>query len=58
MVISTIYNFYLSCGALCVPADINGVTAVADKPGDILAQSRRLEQARVLARNMISYTRK
>ena len=58
MVISAIYNFYLSCGALCVPADINGVTAVADKPGDILSQPRRLEQARALGRNIICYARK
>ena len=55
IVINIIYNFYLSCGALCVPAETNGVTAVADKPGDILTQPRRLEQARILGRNIINY---
>lgn len=55
IVINIIYNFFLSSGALCVPSETNGVTAVADKPGDILSQSRRLEQARVLGRNILSY---
>lgn len=58
IVINIIYNFYLSSGALCVPAETNGVTAVADKPGDILEQPRRLEQARILGRNIISYAKK
>ena len=57
IVISTIYNFYLSAGALCVPAETNGVTAVADKKGDILTQPRRLEQARLLGENIIAYSR-
>jgi len=57
IVINIIYNFYLSSGALCVPAEINGVTAVADKPGDILSQPRRLEQARILGRNILGYTK-
>jgi hypothetical protein len=42
---------------LCVPGELNGVTAVADKPGDILEQPRRLEQARILGRNIIEYCR-
>ena len=58
IVINIIYNFYLSAGALCVPSETNGVTAVADKPGDILSQPHRLEQARVLGRNIITYMRK
>ena len=55
--LNIIYNFYLSCGALCVPGELNGVSAVADKPGDILSQPRRLEQARVLGRNILSYVK-
>ncbi|MCL2527755.1 MAG: flavodoxin family protein [Defluviitaleaceae bacterium] len=55
MVLNIIYNFYLSSGALCVPGELNGVHAVADMPGDILSQPRRLEQARVLGRNILSY---
>jgi len=53
--LNVIYNFYLSCGALCVPGELNGVHAVADKPGDIANQPRRLEQARILAQNIIKY---
>jgi len=52
-VLDVIHNFYLSNGALCVPGELNGVTASADKPGDILAQPRRLEQARALGRNIL-----
>ena len=52
-VLDVIHNFYLSSGVLCVPGELNGVTASADKPGDILAQPRRLEQARVLGRNIV-----
>ena len=55
IVLNIIHNYYLSCGILCVPEEFNGVTAVADKPGDILMQPRRLEQARVLSRNIIKY---
>jgi len=54
IVINIIYNFYLSSGALCVPGELNGVTASADKPGDILNQPRRLEQAKILGENIIS----
>ena len=55
IVLSIIYNFYLSCGALCVSGELNGVSAVADKPGDILNQPRRLEQARILGRKVKQY---
>ena len=58
IVLNIIHNFYLSCGMLCVPGELNGVSAAADKPGDILGQPRRLEQARVLGRNIISHARK
>jgi len=57
IVLNVIYNFYLSSGALCVPGELNGVNAVADKPGDILSQPRRLEQARVLGRNILGYVK-
>jgi len=56
-VLDVIHNWYLSNGMLCVPGELNGVTASADKPGDIFAQSRRLEQARVLGRNIINYAK-
>lgn len=55
IVLTIIHNYYLSGGALCVPGECNGISAVADKPGDILSQPHRLEQARILGRNIISY---
>jgi len=57
IVINIIYNYYLSAGMLCVPGELNGVTASADKPGDILSQPQRLEQARILGRNIIKYAK-
>lgn len=53
IVLGIIYNFYLSCGTLCVSGELNGVSAVADKPGDILNQPRRLEQSKVLGMNIL-----
>ena len=55
LVLSIIHNYYLSSGALCVPCEINGLSARADKPGDILKQENRLRQARVLGENIIKY---
>lgn len=54
-VLSIIHNYYLSSGVLCVPCEINGLSARADKPGDILKQENRLRQARVLGENIIKY---
>jgi hypothetical protein len=34
---------------------MNGVSAVADKPGDILSQPNRLKQAKILGGNIIKY---
>jgi multimeric flavodoxin WrbA len=58
LTLTVIYNFLLSSGAVCVPGELNGVTARADKPGDIAAQPRRLEQAKILARNVVDYAEK
>jgi len=55
IVLNIIYNFYLSCGMLCVPGELNGVCATADKPGDIAGAPRRLEQVRILGRNLVKY---
>jgi len=55
IVLTIINNYYLSSGMLCVPGELNGVVATADKPGDILTQTRRLEQARILGKNIIKY---
>jgi hypothetical protein len=50
--INTIYTWMLSCGIICVPGELNGVTAVADKPGEILNQKNRLKQAETLGINI------
>ena len=55
LVLSIIHNFFLSSGAICVPGELNGVSAVADKPGDILAQPKRLRQARLLGENVLRW---
>lgn len=52
--INTIYTWMLSCGIVCVPGELNGVTAVADKPGDILNQKNRLKQAMTLGKNVLN----
>jgi multimeric flavodoxin WrbA len=50
--INTIYTWMLSCGFICIPGELNGVTAVADKPGEILNQKNRLKQAETLGINI------
>lgn len=55
LVLSIIHNYLLSSGALCVPCEINGLSARADKPGDILKQENKLRQARGLGENILKY---
>lgn len=55
LVLSMVHNFFLSSGAICVPGELNGVSAVADKPGDILAQPKRLRQAKILGENVLGW---
>jgi multimeric flavodoxin WrbA len=56
--INAIYNWMLSCGIVCVPGELNGVTAVASEPGDILKQENRLKQAEILGSNILNVTKK
>ncbi len=56
--VCTLYNWMLSCGVVCVPGELNGVTAVASEPGDILKQDNRLRQAQVLGSNVAFVTEK
>jgi multimeric flavodoxin WrbA len=56
--INAIYTWMRSCGAVCVPGKLNGLTAVADEPGDVLKQEKRLRQARVLGENVMSVAQK
>jgi len=51
--INAIYTWMLSCGIICVPGELNGVKAVADKPGDILNQENQLKQAEILGFNIL-----
>lgn len=53
--LSIIHNFFLSSGMICVPGELNGVSARADEAGDILSQSKRLQQARVLGENILKW---
>lgn len=52
--LTVIYNFFLSSGVICVSGELNGVSAVADKPGDVLRDENRLRQARILGENILS----
>lgn len=56
--LTIIHNFFLSAGAVCVPGELNGVSAVADRPGDIADQPNRLEQARILGRHVMAFAGK
>ncbi len=53
LALNAIYTWMLSCGIICVPGVLNGVKAVADKPGDILSQKNQLKQAEILGLNIL-----
>jgi len=54
--INALYNWMLSCGVICVPGELNGVTAVALNPGEVLKQEKRLRQAEILGKNVLQVT--
>jgi len=56
--INAIYNWMLSAGVICVPGELNGVTATASEPGDILEQENRLRQAEILGENVLNVAKK
>ncbi|RKD34383.1 flavodoxin family protein [Thermohalobacter berrensis] len=56
--INAIYNWMLSCGVICVPGELNGVTAKASDPGDILQQKEALRQAEILGTNILKLIKK
>lgn len=58
MALMILYNFALSSGAVSVPGELNGVSARAGDPGDILTQTKRLDQAKALARNVMDCAEK
>jgi multimeric flavodoxin WrbA len=55
IVLTVIHNYFLSSGIICVPGELNGVSATADKPGDILQQENRLRQAGILGENVLRH---
>ncbi|MBN1936630.1 MAG: flavodoxin family protein [Anaerolineae bacterium] len=55
LALTAIHNFFLSSGLVCVPGELNGVSAVADAPGDVLMQPKRLRQARILGENVLRW---
>lgn len=57
IVLSVIHNWLLSAGALCVPGELNGLSAVADGPGDILKDQRKLDQAIKLGGNLLRFSK-
>jgi len=52
--LAAIYNWMHSCGAIGVPGELNGLTARAAAEGEVLAQEKRLRQARILGSNVLS----
>ena len=57
IVLSVIHNWILSAGALCVPGELNGLSAVADSPGDILKDQGKIEQATKLGENLLMFSK-
>ena len=55
--LNAIYTWMLSCGIICVPGELIGVKAVADKPGDILNQKDQLKHAEILGFNILKATK-
>ncbi len=53
IVLNIIHNWMLSCGVFCVPGELNGVSAAADHPGDILLNEKKLGQAEILGENIL-----
>jgi multimeric flavodoxin WrbA len=52
--VTAIYTWLLSCGAVAVPGELNGLTARASAEGEVLGQEKRLRQARVLGENVLA----
>ena len=55
LALSIIFNFILSAGAIAVPGQRDGLSVVADKPGDVLKQPETLELAKVLGESVLKY---
>ena len=58
IVLNILYNWMRSSRMICISGELNGVSAMADKPGDILNDQRKLNQAEMLARNILDIYKK
>ncbi|MCP4160433.1 MAG: flavodoxin family protein [Deltaproteobacteria bacterium] len=56
--LNNIYTWMLSSGMICVPGELNGVTAIASEPNDIFSKPEYQEQARILGKNIMETTSK
>ena len=52
--VAAVYTWLLSCGAVAVPGELNGLTARASAEGEVLGQDKRLRQAAALGSNVLS----
>ena len=51
--IQAIYTWMLSYGMICVPGELNGVTAKAYAAGEIKNVEKRLRQSEILGKNVM-----
>ena len=56
--LNILHNFLLSLGVCCVPAVLNGVSVVARKKGEVLAQPKSLHDANILGENILRLLKK
>jgi multimeric flavodoxin WrbA len=56
--LQAIYTWMLSYGMICVPGELNGVTARASVAGEIIHDEKRLRQAGILGENVLEVARR
>jgi len=56
--LQAIYSWMLSYGMICVPGELNGVTARASAAGEIIHDEKRLRQAGILGGNVLEVARR
>jgi multimeric flavodoxin WrbA len=53
--ITSLHSWFLSCGALCVPGELNGITATGFEKGKVREDPAYAIQTRKLAENLERY---
>jgi multimeric flavodoxin WrbA len=56
--LQAIYTWMLSYGMICVPGELNGVTARASAAGEIIHDEKRLRQAGILGENVLEVAKR